>query len=120
MTSSKHTPGPWTAEPNGGDDDDERALIICATAGTFDGQAHMIAQADRTPEADGDPEANAARIVACVNALEGCDPAALAELVTAAEVAFTLLESLADRDPQVGLYERNTLRAALAAFRGEA
>ncbi|MET0529222.1 MAG: hypothetical protein ABW003_12965 [Microvirga sp.] len=69
MMTPQHTPGPWRAFANGGDDTDPRKLIICAKGG-FDDDWHMIAQADYGFPNDGDPEANARLIAAAPEMLE--------------------------------------------------
>lgn len=64
MNNMKHTPGPWIVG--------RRDILDDLQIRTPDGQ--LIGAC----ESETDPEANAARIVACVNALEGVkDPAAL-------------------------------------------
>ena len=70
-------------------------------------------------------EANAARIVACVNALAGLNPEAVPALVEAAEAvdgAFTtwLAEYATGPDEGRALRSITALRAALAAVKGVA
>lgn len=63
QTETTRTPGPWVAKENGGDDPDERRLIICAEDRY--GNLSMIARVDGDPDpCDGDPEANARLIAA--------------------------------------------------------
>jgi hypothetical protein len=61
---SKHTPGPWTAEPNGGDDDDLRKLFICANTGAETTIAEVFTGLEE------DAEANAALIAAAPDLAE--------------------------------------------------
>jgi len=74
---SKHTPGPWTAEPNGGDDDDMRRLYICTDMGA------RTALAEAYSVDHGDPEANARLIAAAPDLL-----AALKEIIAGAKRGF--------------------------------
>lgn len=76
-----HTPGPWAAvdERDGG----VLAFRIASSKGT-DAVAHVVGYTDVEGN-DPTTEANAARIVQCVNALEGvADPAAVLAEVRAA------------------------------------
>jgi hypothetical protein len=100
---SKHTPGPWRAFANGGDDTDPRKLIICAKGG-FDNDWHMIAQADYGFPNDGDPEANAAFIVRACNAHDD---------MLAALKAF---HAFATEAPGLGLQWRSIVKKAEAAI----
>lgn len=68
MSNDKHTPTPWEVGAS------KRSVIKA------DGQNSKVIAAMRTSDsiingsfADGEPEANAARIVQCVNACEGLD-----------------------------------------------
>ena len=70
MSTPKHTPEPWefseTGEVFGGSVDKPLRLADC----DCDREVHH-----------GTAKANAARIVACVNALAGLDPSAVGEVV---------------------------------------
>lgn len=62
-----------------------------------------------------DTEANAARIVACVNACAGINPEAVPDLLTAAEAILINPPSWTTRDGGVEWPDRmDTLRAAIA------
>lgn len=66
-------------------------------------------------------EANAARIVSCVNALAGMNPEAVKDAVEALEDAIPQLERYPSTDPNGERCENRTLmnaRAALAALKG--
>lgn len=71
MSAPKHTPGPWVQQFNG--------QIWAATETAPEGA--LIARAHSTGLNDQRMEANAARIVACVNACEGlADPSVVPEM----------------------------------------
>ena len=72
-TGARHTPGPWRKVIAAG----ETVLLNDGTCpiGSDDGQA-AVAGGD-------DPEANADRIIACVNACEGINPKAVPVLLAA-------------------------------------
>ena len=70
---SDHTPEPWRTE--GGD----RAEVL-----TKDG--YMIASCEWAQKEDDIPDANAERIVDCVNACAGLDPEAVPGLLAVCEV----------------------------------
>ena len=60
------------------------------------------------------------RAIACVNALDGMDPAAVAEVLTMADVLLREDERPASRTTTVGqIHAMTGLRAALARLRGE-
>ena len=69
MSGVAHTPGPWEAVENGGDDEDTRKLIIVARDRY--GEETMIASADDDLAMfdDCDPEANARLIAAAPDLL---------------------------------------------------
>lgn len=84
MSKSKHTPGPWD-----GDTDGEKLFVV--------GKDYEICTMS------GNAEANAARIVECVNACEGIEnPAALKHFIETARKTtelynnkYALIEALA-------------------------
>jgi len=84
MKESKHTMGPWRVGTGTVTRMDCETKTVC-------GQGIVIAEApayiqEERPVRD----ANAARIVACVNACEGLNPAAIPDLLAAAEEALAL------------------------------
>jgi len=89
MKEMKHTPGPWIFGRTG----DDKRLIL---GGPYRSYACSV-QIHQTPRhmgLDDEPirEANAARIVACVNALEGIEnPSAFVAASTEAHVQAVLL-----------------------------
>ena len=108
MSSAReHTPGPWAVPTNGQD----RRLI-------WNERGECVADLTRryyALEGEGHAEADASRIVACVNALEGwSDPSAAGELLEAARIAVDLMEGFRCPKP-----ETDRLRAAIARARGE-
>lgn len=72
---SQHTPGPWHAVANGGDDDDERLRIIVARDRYGDSSA--IGEVYDPDPCNGDIEANARLIAAAPELLEACKQAAV-------------------------------------------
>lgn len=119
--AGKHTAGPWTAE-----------ISKCAThwvirhsaRGKGDGYNNRVAETCQWSPASGpqigpsESAANAARIVACVNACEGIDdPSAIREVVEAAKRA---LNYIANTESELGieLQSGDMLRAALAKLEG--
>lgn len=76
-----HTPAPWKALPNGGDDPDPRPLIICAKSRYGDWE--MVARVDNYPPDDSDPLDNAHLI------------AAAPKLLAAAQRALVVLDGVA-------------------------
>lgn len=116
---SGHTPGPWTVELSEAPVGCPLAWIAAGHGDQYTGIAAITL---------GPAEANAARIVACVNALEGLDPAAVADVVAALEniaaPAYVPLDQLPDYDQPNGWRDVATsridiARTALARIRGE-
>lgn len=113
-----HTPEPWHLHPK-----DRYPRTICVL---IDGREVQISEAN-IPRIDVEDavemaNANAARIVACVNALAGVpDPAAFVkaarELVTAGSIAASRLDSLGcgSKDPHAVAWHLTT--KAITAFR---
>jgi hypothetical protein len=108
---SNHTPGPWTVDPEG-------EYCLCIEGG--DGSIVC----DVRKEVDGPLcEANAHRIVACVNACEGLNPEAIADAIGA---LTWLLDDMSDagedKNPETGeVYDSvANARKALAAVKGAA
>ena len=96
--SAEHTPEPW------------RTIIGRAVySDTRNGLGNPIRVAAASGTSTDAAQANAARIVACVNALAGMDPAAVGEVVAALEDADNLLGSLACR----GVVDMDDFRAQL-------
>ncbi len=84
MTRTQHTPGPWVL-----------------FGGTVYSNLNRSFVADCFPKFRGsndEDEANARRIVSCVNALEGLNPEAVRELVEAATNALPGLEHAASSE----------------------
>ena len=115
---STHTPGPWLTMTDGD--------IVSAVPQRHSNLSPVVAFGCvgemRDEKWTARWEANAAHIVACVNALEGHDPSKLGELVAAAERAAGSATEEAERNEGTEAEERlqaiaNSLRAALAAFR---
>jgi len=119
VTKPTHTPGPWFLEKPEGDYD--------AISGVdwYD-LASVVIRVDGEDSPEG--QANAARIVACVNACEGlADPSVVPELVTALECVTddleaeiedrrgSVLQRTLDRDLEVV----HQARAAIAKAKGE-
>jgi hypothetical protein len=104
MSEAKHTPEPWRAP---------------AKPGAYGFRDYTIFDdvgADREVcLAEGLTEADAARIVACVNALAGMNPEAVAELVEAASVVEAVMGLGEFPSPE----KRAALGAALAALKVE-
>jgi hypothetical protein len=74
--SAKHTPGPWTAVPNGGDDEDPRAVLV-AVRDQY-GDWTVLADCRNRWLADdvsGDEEANARLVAAAPDMLEALEHA---------------------------------------------
>lgn len=97
----QHTPGPWTAS-HLSDSDGPYYYVTSETAST--------SVAELPPGKRG--KANAHRIVACVNALEGKDPEKLGALLT--EV-LSLVRRIPD-DGSIQALASRRVRAALNAF----
>lgn len=80
MSDTKHTPEPWIYEGLSGDIDEgwEASLIIPGDKGNADWHSFIVAYGLQGEEGAGElAEANARRIVACVNACAGmADPEA--------------------------------------------
>ncbi len=109
----RHTAGPWRWSPsdlNAGQDESE------TLAGTIIGDGYHVASI----HSDGGLpfEANAARIVACVNGCEGiADPGAVGELLEAAKDALQLVYHQSDgRRPWARI--ETQLRAAITRAEG--
>jgi hypothetical protein len=125
MSAAKHTSEPWTV---GEDTAEQEHYYLFCNITAHDGRDLPVAFVPHDKyDDDGDvvmdtARANGARIVACVNALAGLNPEAVAGLVAAADVAQAELITLAPR--LTGRYADNvmtaysTLTAALYALRG--
>jgi hypothetical protein len=111
MSAPAHTAGPWSYARN---PENTRWIIDSAPA-------HAIAC---TAGHEPDNEANARRIVECVNALEGIpNPAAIAGVVAALAALVEQHEGMSDFDIIGALYDGQQIvdaRQALASLRGEA
>lgn len=99
MTDQKHTPEPWEARK------DPQRWIVKAIYGSFGMDDSQLIPARMG--AGVREEANAERIVACVNACAGLNPEAVPEMVKALEAVCT------NRDP-VGFGQ--AIKAARAAL----
>ena len=73
MSTTKHTPGKWILTPNNTESGDISPFHYIDAPG---GQVLAVKAASLS-------EANAARIVACVNACEGINPEAVPEMLEA-------------------------------------
>lgn len=108
---TKHTPGPWHQKH---------------TVGIFDGFGREILWIDvRGALGDIDTrEANAARIVACVNACEGINPEAVKDLLEALEAIKKEAADLGDGAPDAPYLAKEMLniegiaKAAIAKAKG--
>jgi len=95
---AKHTPGPWTVDPENDADalgPDGKPVALCYYA-SMNGRTYNVHSVVRSDE---ESEANALRIVACVNACEGISTDALSGgLVPRAQLdaALTLVRRMAD------------------------
>ena len=114
VEAAKHTPEPW--ERNG------KRIERIYLGMKVSEQVELIARVYGE-----DSEANARRIVACVNACAGINPKAVPELVEALEAAelwieetLPVLESMAGGETEGGHGLLESIRAALAKARGEA
>ncbi len=94
-----HTKEPWAVEMSEAPVGAPFAWISAEPDGKYTGIAAVTLEP---------AEANAARIVSCVNALDGLNPEAVADVVA-------LLERFAERDDSNG----DEARTALARIRGE-
>ncbi|MCP4113796.1 MAG: hypothetical protein GY737_00040 [Desulfobacteraceae bacterium] len=86
MTDQKHTPGPWV---------NDRGTIVTQPNGDFVqpiAECHLDARGSMFCIGAAEKDRNAARIVACVNALEGLDPEAIKGLIDAANQAFEIID----------------------------
>lgn len=124
---SKHTPGPWSVVYyDAGDCDFYDHGGPCPSVQAPDEEDCAIIHWDGFKQkywssANGNQrqiEANAARIVACVNACEGlADPSVVPELVKALEIALDQLEG---RTLKYGKQQAiNVANAAIAKAKGE-
>ena len=107
-TEPKHTPGPWYV----GDHEASSACVY----GRPKGEGALVA--DCQPDGPIEPGErhvdDAARIVQCVNALEGwADPAVAGELLEAAEALDTMLPTA------IGNEVVQRFRSAIARAKGE-
>ena len=103
MKKQKHTPGPWHSHKSSTGD----GLIYDRSP--YDG-GRVVGQASM---------ANAARIVACVNACEGLEPSAVRELIEAASDCLADLDHYAATHGPGPDRRRDSLRSALAKIKGE-
>lgn len=114
---NKHTPGPWTYhhEPSL-----NRYAVRAEPFGTE--TILSISYWSRTPIWDRErAEADASRIVSCVNACDGINPEAVPDLLAACEAALSFGEGHPDRTPSwhdARLATQLTLRAAIAKAEG--
>ena len=120
---SGHTPGPWAVSAYLSSRPDQIRKNYVSAADGINGNWRLFVT--EGPDA----EANAARIVACVNACEGlADPSVVSELVTALECVTDDLEAeIEDRRGSVlqrtldrDLEAVHQARAAIAKARGRA
>ena len=93
--NTNHTPEPWAPHP-------------MMPSAVYSGKLVHVATCYDVPDR------NAARIVACVNALAGMEPGAVAGLVAAVEMA------LVEKSMRGQIVNTQDLRAALAALKGGA
>jgi len=105
---SNHTPEPWSNEPNFADEaPDERRLITA--------RGLRIAEVTHANMEWEDYEANAVRIVECVNALAGAKEPK--ELVKAAKAALHALETPGDfRQEEIGYVIEDLAHALQGTF----
>lgn len=112
--TTKHTPEPWVLNKWQGIEDARGMTIeVCGVA----------LPTGRVPE-DHTGHANAARIVACVNACAGINPDAVPDLLAALKDATALLDAIAKGYPDIAMDTRVTKarirhRAAIAKAKGE-
>lgn len=92
---SAHTPGPWDVRI-GKPFDHEKSLIVCIGEGTFESICEHIASVGYVDSEEN--QANAARIVSCVNGCEGINPAAVKDLLEAC-VAIVHYDESGGREP---------------------
>lgn len=109
---TKHTPGPWTAAGPRITCRDNWNLIVAILPTTIDPRPTPDAAADSLAERD----ANAARIVTCVNACEGINPEAVPELLALAERTLAFLRKW--HGDAEGLEIGDMARAAIAKATG--
>lgn len=104
---SKHTPGPWILEKPELD-----CVAISASSGDWLDLASVAIRVNDKHDPEG--QANAARIVACVNACEGlADPSVVPELLAALEELLELHIAHHNNPAHV------SARAAIAKARGQ-
>ena len=124
MTQASHTPGPWMPDESSGicNVTGSHGRSICSTGG-YQNNAEDV----RNVRAEN--EANAARIVACVNACEGINPEAVPDMLAALEGTVDCLEYIQRLEketiaPILGWGVRaswiHAARAAIAKARGDA
>lgn len=93
MSQPKHTPGPWSVDP---ESEDAEAFVIFGPE-KDNGWCSLIACLAK--RSDLPVEANAARIVACVNACEGiADPSVVPKLLETLKMAE---RTFGDRFPEI-------------------
>ena len=114
-TKSKHTPGPWTYhhEPSL-----NRYAVRAEPFGTE--TILSISYWSRTPIWDRErAEADASRIVSCVNSCDGINPEAVPELLKAAENAIGMMQMAWKQYGVGGMFEcMDALRSSVAKARG--
>lgn len=82
MSETKHTPGPWRNDPAKGSAVGAAPVIVADTC--WRGTTREIAKVlFHGGSEDPEVQANARRIVACVNACEGINPKAVPDLLAA-------------------------------------
>ena len=94
MTNAKHAPEPWVISEDSEND------ILSESYGKGNGWYEVAAPVSGSGN-DDDAQANAERIVACVNACEGIDPEAVPAMLEALKAAKTLLKLLDDVDKAI-------------------
>ena len=114
----KHTKTPWAHEKPGDDNlANDMFHVVCGDLDADNDQWMCVARFTDSECSDFYPdtevcEANAARIVACVNACEGiADPSVVPELLEACKSALALIEISTDYK---GMSTSRELRAAIA------
>ena len=115
----KHTKGPWRVYDGGhryhgiygGDEGNSTTIVVFG----YDHEDEAGVRGTEPEELDA--HANAARIVACVNALEGYNPDAVRDVVEAAKRALNFIQNT---ESELGepLDSGDALRAALARLGG--
>ena len=113
---AKHTKGPWETDCS---DHDQPYLNIKIRAAKKFARTICTVYIDDAPVRDYNDEqyANAARIVACVNALEGYNPDAVRDVVEAAKRALNFIQNT-ESELGEALDSGDALRDALARLGG--